>query len=271
MDALFAFASSLWDHWYALIGVLLMVEPLLDYYFDGFRDWADKYISRKSRTRIAITISVMSVIICCFLAFVDQYRSARVSGIALNGTGTKPGYVAQLQVARGRIAQQDADINGHDGYKQQIAGLEHNVGKAQDEVTFLQNEKPQVVVQTKEVPVVIPSGATLMTPEQEEHAKRLRIALATFISEGTPFLSTSVAKGDASPEKAANEWYGRLVQYLDDNLDHSYVVRLDDNSDIPSVFPTGTDVDLSNGKKELWTGVHNRIYRLNEFIRELSK
>lgn len=75
LDAAGAFGGRLFDHWIWLMGILLMIEPLIDYHLEGFRDWADKYVSRRVRTRTAITISVLSAFLATFLAFDDEYKA----------------------------------------------------------------------------------------------------------------------------------------------------------------------------------------------------
>lgn len=53
--------------------MLLMAEPIVDYYWSGYQSWADKYVSRKVRTSVAIGISVLALLWSGFLAFNDQY------------------------------------------------------------------------------------------------------------------------------------------------------------------------------------------------------
>src|SRR5690348_2022677 len=52
-----------------------MIEPVLDYNFESYKEWADQFISRRARTRVATTLSVLSVFVACFLAFRDEYNA----------------------------------------------------------------------------------------------------------------------------------------------------------------------------------------------------
>jgi hypothetical protein len=75
MTVFWAFLYRLQDNYLWLLGLLFMVEPALDYYFESYRDWADRYLSRKLRTRLSIGLSLVAVFFACFMAFRDQYNA----------------------------------------------------------------------------------------------------------------------------------------------------------------------------------------------------
>jgi len=80
------------------MGLLLMVEPLLDYYWDSYRGWADRVISRAWRTRLAITLSVLAGFIACFLAFQDQFHETQTALSKFNSVKVER-YEARRQLA----------------------------------------------------------------------------------------------------------------------------------------------------------------------------
>lgn len=73
------FLYRLQDHYLWLLGLLFMIEPALDYWIESYRTWADTYVSRRLRTRAAITISIVAAFIACFLAFRDQFEATVVA------------------------------------------------------------------------------------------------------------------------------------------------------------------------------------------------
>ena len=266
-----AFLVRLWDHWYFLMGALLMIEPLVDYYVEGFRAWADHYVARKTRTRVAITLSIFAVLAGCFLAFRDEYNARLAAEAEISGTPSKPGYRPRADAAEQQSRTLHAEIGGPGGYKDQIAALQKQLGKTGDDLTFLQRQKPQVIVQTKEIPVVIPSGAVQMTPEEKTRIQKIRVGLSSLLNEGIQLSGKAITKGNPDPSSEANSWLGKTTEYLRANLDESYVTRLNDSSDIPYVTPSGPNVNGDVGRTNLWVGLHFRIVRLNQFITELSR
>jgi hypothetical protein len=72
MMVFFALLYRLQDNYFWLLGLLFMIEPALDCCVQSYREWADKYVSRKLRTRLSIGVSIAAAFIACFLAFPDQ-------------------------------------------------------------------------------------------------------------------------------------------------------------------------------------------------------
>jgi hypothetical protein len=59
----------------------------------------------------------------------------------------------------------------------------------------------------------------------------------------------------------------RIVDFLSEKLDQSYVRRLRSNAGLSPVAPVG---NLTNDQQNLWKLVNHRIERLNQFLSELS-
>jgi hypothetical protein len=128
---LIQFLDRLWDHWFLLMGILFMIEPAFDYWWEGYEAWADKFISRKRRTRIAITLSVLAVLGASVWAFNDEYKAHQHDLEGLH---------QQAALANERLQE----INGKGGYKDRVSTLEK-------ELTNARNVKPKEIV--KIVPV----------------------------------------------------------------------------------------------------------------------
>ena len=77
------FLDRLQDHYLWLLGLLFMIEPFLDYHIERYRELANQIISHRLRTRIAISLSIATVFVACFLAFRDEYISSQQAHIAL--------------------------------------------------------------------------------------------------------------------------------------------------------------------------------------------
>lgn len=73
------FLDRLQDHYLWLLGLLFMIEPALDYNIEQYKEWADRYVSRHVRTRIAITLSAAALFCAIFLAFRDEYDAAELA------------------------------------------------------------------------------------------------------------------------------------------------------------------------------------------------
>ena len=107
MEVFGAFVSHISDHWLFLMGVLLMVEPLLDYNIARYKDWADKYISRGRRTIISLTVSLFCLVIACFLAFQDEYNEV----LTLQGQSS-----FQREPPKNMVAKLKAYLKDHPGF-----------------------------------------------------------------------------------------------------------------------------------------------------------
>jgi hypothetical protein len=61
-----------------------MVETLLDYNIAAYREWAERYISRALRARLARIISICMAFVACFLAFQDQFNAYEQAKVVLH-------------------------------------------------------------------------------------------------------------------------------------------------------------------------------------------
>lgn len=78
------FVDRLQDHWVWLMGLWFMVEPAADSLFDGYRAWADHYISRRVRSRASWGVAISTAFVACFLAFHDQFNATVTATDRLN-------------------------------------------------------------------------------------------------------------------------------------------------------------------------------------------
>ncbi len=79
MPVFLHFLDRLQDHYLWLLGLLFMIEPTLDYNIERYKEWADKFVSRRVRTRIAITMSAAALFCASYLAFRDEYDAAELA------------------------------------------------------------------------------------------------------------------------------------------------------------------------------------------------
>ena len=98
MAILLHFLDRLQDHYLWLLGLLLMIEPVLDYNIERYRDFVDQFVSRRARTRGAITLSILAALVACFLAFRDEY-DATVQAKAQTATAIGERDEARRQLA----------------------------------------------------------------------------------------------------------------------------------------------------------------------------
>jgi hypothetical protein len=123
------FLARLWNHWWALLGVLLVVEPVIDYSWAGYQKWADKYVFRKARTTVALAFSAAALLLASFLAFGDQYHATKVI------TADRDHQAGRVEYWRSVSDGLHRSIDDPDGYKAQINGLQaqlaagHNTGR----------------------------------------------------------------------------------------------------------------------------------------------
>jgi hypothetical protein len=125
------------------MGLVLMVEPLLDALWEDYRTRADKYVSRKLRTRLSWGIAGASIFIAIFLTFADQWQKAEVAIGQRDEARRQTSPVQQstidrlsadLEAARGQIDTQKQQI---DLQQNEIASQKNKIGAAQQEVSAL--------------------------------------------------------------------------------------------------------------------------------------
>jgi hypothetical protein len=97
--------------------------------------------------------------------------------------------------------------------------------------------------------------------------KTLRLTLSEFIVEGETLQKKCRVEGGDLPTQEIGAWANRIVDFLSEKLDQSYVRRLRSNAGLSPVAPVG---NLTNDQQNLWKLVNHRIERLNQFLSELS-
>ncbi len=136
---LYIFSLRLLDHFWWLLGVVFMVEPWLDAHIERYHNWAETYISRQLRARLAWTISIVFLFIAGAWAFSDEYWNHQGDLHAL--------YLAQSDA---RTHQQRAD---------DLDKSIHGKGGFEDQIQELRNKPPQDMTQAP--PAATPQQAPL--------------------------------------------------------------------------------------------------------------
>jgi len=95
--------------------------------------------------------------------------------------------------------------------------------------------------------------------------KNIRLVLAGFVHEGEVLMARCRNPDDETLHEEANAWAVRVEQKLAELLDESYIPRFRSATGTPS------NIIIGPGAAEhgaYWSGVRNRVFRLQEFIRE---
>ena len=144
------------------MGLWFMVEPLADSLWEGYRHWADRYVSRKLRTRVSWTIAVSGAFVGCFLAFQDQFRETEA-------------IKADIEVAHGERdeARRQRDISTSPVQQGTIDRLSGDLIAARGAIDSLKKENDDLHARLSELNKGIPPKYPLTDPERE----RLRVVL----------------------------------------------------------------------------------------------
>jgi hypothetical protein len=113
----------------------------------------------------------------------------------------------------------------------------------------------------------------LETQLAERASRRsVRDQLAALMAEGQRIRQRCVSE-DSTPDAVqslkndAQQWASRVSAYLRENLEPSFVERFRNEAGLPMPgFPDGFSVAFSG----VWCGMHARLARLNELIREMG-
>ena len=101
-----------------------------------------------------------------------------------------------------------------------------------------------------------------------EARKKVRIALAAFLTEGQTLMQRCTNGETPIPTNDANAWAARAEAYMRENLDESFVARFRDASDAPPTMVSAPNMTAEH--QNLWAGIRNRTFRLQQFVKEFS-
>jgi hypothetical protein len=187
------FFERLQDHWIWLMGLWLMAEPMADSLWVGYRDWADRFVSRSVRSRISWFIAISGAFVACFLAFQDQFREAESFKTEF-----------RTAVADRDEARRQRDTNVSPAQQSTIDRLSGDLtaarGKIDTQEKLIDAQQSQIASDSAEIQKLKPKPARHLT---EEDKARLRAAFA-MIKVDYPTLAIS-APGDGEPQGFARE------------------------------------------------------------------
>lgn len=99
-----------------------------------------------------------------------------------------------------------------------------------------------------------------------EKRRAIRLEFAQFIQEGEALMGRCRDPEDDSLHDEADVWATRVEQRMVELLDASYIPRFRSATGTPSNVIVGPGSDEHGG---YWSGIRNRVFRLQEFIREM--
>lgn len=101
-------------------------------------------------------------------------------------------------------------------------------------------------------------------PSRKKRA--IRVALGKFLGEGQSLMSRCGDEQIDPPSTEADRWAAEAESFLSENLDNSYIARFRSGSGLP----LAANSIASLPHRKLWGGLHLRVARLQEFIKEQS-
>jgi len=93
-----------------------------------------------------------------------------------------------------------------------------------------------------------------------------RVALGEFLEEGRKLAVQSSDELEPPPNDEAVDWANRVEAFFREDLDESYVARFRNHAGLPMGGTTLTSAPHRN----LWSGIHTRLARLEQFLAELG-
>lgn len=185
-----------------------------------------------------------------------------VAGLMLFNLARSPYFIVVDEHARAEAAIADAS--------KKTDAAEREKRDAEEKATDLQKklqEKPNVVYQTREVKVPVPATSE-HSEDERQRRKAIRVELGKFSEEGEQVLATITRPdlADADADKIANGWNSKVEAYIRSSLGDDYIARYRSGAGLPPIGPSAT---VSAPRGNLWSGVYNRLSRLQEFLREL--
>jgi hypothetical protein len=99
-----------------------------------------------------------------------------------------------------------------------------------------------------------------------ENRKTVRITLGEFLASGRLLMAECKKEDILPPCDKTEQWIGKVEGYLVNTLDTSYAERFHSAAGIAlTLAPPGSETH-----KQVWQALFTRIYRLQEFVKELS-
>jgi hypothetical protein len=75
MADFYRYLMALIPYWWGLIpGGIFAVDSALDYFWDGYRKWLDRYVSREKRRRLIYLVFVVGILVSGFLTWRDENK-----------------------------------------------------------------------------------------------------------------------------------------------------------------------------------------------------
>jgi len=93
----------------------------------------------------------------------------------------------------------------------------------------------------------------------------IREKLGLLLSKGQEIRGKCANEKIPPPEDEANEWASEVEEFLVRELDRSYVSRFRSDAGVPFAANSISSVPHRN----LWAGVHTRLFQLERFIEQL--
>lgn len=96
--------------------------------------------------------------------------------------------------------------------------------------------------------------------------KAAREMLAVFLNEGQALKRQCANEKEPPPEDRTNEWAHKIEHWLEKEFDKSYISRFRNTADVPMTANSISSIPHRN----LWAGIHTRLYQLGKFIEQLG-
>jgi hypothetical protein len=239
------FAARLGDHFWWLLGVLFMIEPWLDAHVEKYKNFADQFISRQLRARLAWTVSIVCLFIAGAWAFSDEYWSHQ--GDLKVFYRTSGSYEAEKQ----RADNLQAAIDGAGGYKDQIKSLK--------------SQPPTVTTRSVDRPVFVPSGGSSFQRSKFAPDLQKMYAQGTELVRGAVHMNITDDQIDAVG-LTAGHWADITAAWIEKNMSREAAERFL----APSRSP-GLSYDLpGTHKPEEKEKRENAINAINNWLANLE-
>ena len=95
--------------------------------------------------------------------------------------------------------------------------------------------------------------------------RETREKLGEFLEQGQTLKRKCANEKDPPPDEEADTWASEVESYLSDELDDSYISRFRSSAGVPLTANSISSIPHRN----LWAGIHTRLYQLEKFIEQL--